>query len=151
MFRATELPSRKPDFVSKSGSQYWFLDQGVIRHSNHWGRAAKCKWRLVYSDSAVREKTGYANWSDFQRDNDFEKLYFISVDDSNANYFHKDSGEYAGEFLRTASETVKRLRQIRTFLDDSGVESPVNSEILKLLISSDKPLWQIRSAVADNS
>ncbi|RZJ64224.1 MAG: hypothetical protein EOO50_16375 [Flavobacterium sp.] len=110
VFRATAIPRRKPDFVSRSGSRYWFSDEGVTRHSNHWGRAAKCKWRLVLSEVSSREKTGFAKWNDFMRDNEFERLYFISIQHGIANYFHKDSGDYRGELLRTASETAHEWR-----------------------------------------
>ena len=36
----------KPNYTSKSGSSYYFVESGVYRFSNHWGRAANCKWRL---------------------------------------------------------------------------------------------------------
>lgn len=65
VFRPIErVPSRKPDFVSRSGSLYWDVDQaysdgsgfhGVIRMSNHWGIGIRsCDWYLnsTYGDFA---------------------------------------------------------------------------------------------------
>jgi hypothetical protein len=41
-----EKPLRKPDYVSESGSEYWYSDEGVIRYSGHWGKVASCRWEL---------------------------------------------------------------------------------------------------------
>ena len=30
-------PAREPDFVSASGSKYWYMPYGLVRQSNHWG------------------------------------------------------------------------------------------------------------------
>lgn len=40
------VPKRKPDFVSDSGSKYWFTANSVIRQSNHWGQLDTCNWTL---------------------------------------------------------------------------------------------------------
>lgn len=40
------VPKRKPDFVSDSGSKYWFTVNSVIRQSNHWGQLDTCNWTL---------------------------------------------------------------------------------------------------------
>lgn len=40
------VPKRKPDFVSDSGSKYWFTANSVIRQSNHWGQLDTCEWTL---------------------------------------------------------------------------------------------------------
>ena len=29
-------PRRKPDYISSSGSKYWYVKNGVIRKSDHW-------------------------------------------------------------------------------------------------------------------
>jgi len=78
-----ELQNLSLNYKSKSGSCYYFTKTGVYRLSNHWGRAANCKWRLINDKDNInsnRTKLGYANWSDFYPDNDYEKLYFIKVD-----------------------------------------------------------------------
>lgn len=32
-----EAPEREADYVSDSGSAYWYTEGGVFRTSNHWG------------------------------------------------------------------------------------------------------------------
>lgn len=40
-------PKGKPDYVSGSGSTYWYTKDGVYRSSDHWGSSvATCSWYL---------------------------------------------------------------------------------------------------------
>ena len=88
MFTETDKPEREPDFVSGSGSTYWYTDEGVIRMSDHWGNhVANCDWAIRLksgkteygysswsSRSYTRELYGFARWSDFiQKARLFEK------------------------------------------------------------------------------
>ena len=63
-------PARPADYVSGSGSRYWYHDEGVIRESDHWGHGiASCTWKL---DGAAFLETdapvcGYCAWHDFER------------------------------------------------------------------------------------
>lgn len=114
-----------PNYKSKSGSSYFFTENGVFRLSNHWGRAANCKWRLESNKeySANRTRLGFANWSSFHNDNDFEKLYFIEVnfDDKTVNYFHKNSKAIPQNAqLKTSSATTKTIKTIRNLLENEG-------------------------------
>ncbi|MBL7886780.1 MAG: hypothetical protein JNJ52_08530 [Flavobacterium sp.] len=117
-----------PNYKSKSGSWYYFTEEGVFRLSNHWSRVANCRWRLqtnpqLHHSENTRTRLGFAKWADFYSDNEHEKLYFITVDfdQQTANYFHKQSSNYQSEFvLRTASETVKMIKQIRILLQESA-------------------------------
>ena len=47
-----EAPEREADYVSDSGSAYWYTESGVFRKSNHWGYRASsrppCQARCVY-------------------------------------------------------------------------------------------------------
>lgn len=41
------LKNTKPDFVSKSGSRYWYINNYVYRYSSHFSRDTKsCAWFL---------------------------------------------------------------------------------------------------------
>ncbi|NUY79876.1 hypothetical protein HUK80_03135 [Flavobacterium sp. MAH-1] len=145
IFKESETPDRSPDYTSSSGSQYWFSDEGVFRKSNHWGRAAKCKWRLVASTGKTsRQKSGYADWSGFASDNEHEKLYFLKSDANSLHYFHKDVSDYTGEFLRTSGDTMKRIRQIRNYLKKGAV----SESVLHLLLNSDKSLYEIERVIS---
>lgn len=146
------------NYTSKSGSVYFFTDEGVYRQSNHWGRAANCKWRLESNTikSASRNKIGFALWTDFHSNNDFEKLYFIRVNfqDKSANYFHKNySLDNENTVLRTASETTKTLKIIRNlFENDAWAKHFQNTnpeelrvKIINKLITTNETLQQIKS------
>jgi len=69
---------RPADFVSASGSQYWFLPNGVFRLSDHWGGdIASCSWYLdgKHSDQLA---LAHCKWEDFYsfpiRSYNFDKL-----------------------------------------------------------------------------
>lgn len=156
------------NYKSKSGSCYYFTTIGVYRFSNHWGRAANCKWRLVNSNSNNnvnisnnsnnnnnRTKLGFAHWSDFYSDNDYEKLYFVDVDydTKTVQFYHKLSQEFSsGKVLRTASETTKLIKQIRTLFDETAWVKYLKSEnievlrkeIIEELVNTNKTFQEVR-------
>jgi len=62
-----ELPNRSADFISKSGSKYWYEVDSVIRESNHWGRTiASCNW-LLNSCAHKGQAQGVCKLSNFIR------------------------------------------------------------------------------------
>lgn len=78
IFTPVAMPKRKPDFVSDSGSKYWYTKKGVVRASDHWGmRIASCNWALLADGETAlnylaidneclwNEKAGFCKWSDF--------------------------------------------------------------------------------------
>lgn len=153
-----ELVSLKPNYTSKSGSSYYFTLDGVYRVSNHWGRAANCKWRLqaLENVSSDRTRAGYANWTEFHPDNDIQKLYFIEVDfdSESVNYNHIGNNSEGKSMLRTASETTKRIKQIRQLLKSDDWSKHLDFEdlenarkqIIQELISTDRSLQEIKKA-----
>ena len=70
-FTSCAKPETKPDYISDSGSRYWYTDEGVIRFSNHWGYGiASCDWTLdgIESSSFADNeggRAGYCDWTDF--------------------------------------------------------------------------------------
>jgi ribosomal protein S8 len=119
-----ELTNKTPDFTSRSGSQYFYTEAGVYRISSHWGRAATCRWRLQTDANNFRNvtKVGFAEWSSFYKDNEIEKLYFIQKSEftQKYEYYHKQESFYKTEYtLRTASETRKVLRQLKTITTET--------------------------------
>ena len=109
-------------FKSKSGSGYCFTEDGVFRISNHWGRAANCRWRLIseIKNPNQKERIGYAKWSDFYPNNDLEKLFYIEVDfeKKEVTFQHKSNPKYDGiAVLRNASDTSKIIRQIKELVE----------------------------------
>jgi hypothetical protein len=155
----SEVSGIKPNYTSKSGSAYYFTESGVFRSSDHWGRAANCKWRLQSpgKKASSRHRLGFAKWAEFHPDNDSEKLYFIEVDFDNktVHYQHKSNFNTNGKAIfRTASETEKVIRQIRSLLTTESWARHFPIEINRLrkliisdLIHSENSLQQIKSAL----
>lgn len=156
-----ELKNKTPDFVSGSGSRYFYTNDGVYRISSHWGRAATCRWRLQ-ADTKNRknkEKAGFARWTDFYKDNDVEKLYFIQKSEftQKYEYFHKQEPSYNSAYiLRTADETRKVLRQLKTittetkwakYIPHDNLED-LRSYLIHGLITSHKTLPELRRSYA---
>ena len=149
----------KMNYKSKSGSSYYFVENGVYRLSNHWSRVANCRWRLDKNSNnqipnSIRIKLGFAEWKDFYPDNDFEKLYFIEINaDNEVNYFHKNGSNYSNQILRTTSETTKVIKQIRTLLEETAWAKYLKEEnieilrkqIIEQLISTNQSFQEIRS------
>lgn len=148
----------KLHYKSKSGSSYYFVEEGVYRLSNHWSRVANCRWRIVALKSVAvtnssRIKLGYAKWCDFHHDNNFEKLYFIELNQQNeVNYFHKNSDNYTNQQLRTSIETTKIIKQIRTLLQETSWATylkndsieELRAKIIKQLITTKATFQEIR-------
>jgi hypothetical protein len=127
----------KLSYKSKSGSRYYFTESGVYRLSNHWSRVANCRWRLINeNDNSKNERTklGFAKWTDFHSDNDYEKLYFTEVTNtSEVNYFHKNTENYSNQVLRTSVETTKLIKQIRTLLEETAWAKYLNNDDVETL------------------
>jgi hypothetical protein len=155
----SEIENLKVNYISKSGSVYYFTNDGVYRLSNHWSRVANCRWRLISNSNektlnSNRNKLGFALWIDFYADNEFEKLYFIEVNFElkEFNYFHKNCSNYKPKYqLRTATETAKIVKQIRNLLETDSWAKYINGDIDDLrkqiiveLITTNKSLLEIK-------
>ena len=125
VFQEVSLNSIKDlisQYDSKSGSKYFYTKVGMYRLSNHWGRLANSKWRLVsmQPESASKTKLGFACWDSFYPDNAVEELYYLEVDYLNktVNYQHKMNPYYDNiAILRTSFDTVKRIKQVRNLFN----------------------------------
>ena len=109
------------NYKSKSGSSYAFTADGVYRFSNHWGRAANCRWRLISNEKikSQTQKCGFAKWTDFYPNNETEKLFYIEVNWTTfeINFQHKNNPQFNGNaILRTANQTAKRIQTIKEVL-----------------------------------
>ncbi len=63
-FTPCEMPEGEPDYHSYESS-YWYTDTGVVRRSNHWGRAASCYWSYDGEESKGFD-AGFCRWEDFR-------------------------------------------------------------------------------------
>lgn len=68
-FEKSATPDREPDYVSDSGSAYWYEPEGVYRLSDHWGRGVgSCDWHIggYMGDSWLfddGEMCGFSDWT----------------------------------------------------------------------------------------
>jgi len=115
----TQLPNNKPDYISKSKSSYYFTDEGVYRKSNHWGRAANCRWKLMSENYKSQNIIiAFARWVDFFPNNEVEKIFFIRINqDNQVSFHHKQEKIFCeSDLLRTATDTAKRIKLINEVL-----------------------------------
>ena len=157
----SEIENLKLNFKSKSGSSYYFTEKGLYRLSNHWGRAANCRWRLkpiAKSTSKINnsnEKIGYANWSDFYPNNDKDKLFYIEVNwiTNEVIFQHKNNSNYKDHFVvRDALATAKRIQLIKEVLTEENWSkhlifddfNELKVEIVQKLIETDQTFIQIK-------
>ena len=155
-----EIDNQTLSYKSDSGSSYFYTDVGMYRLSNHWGKLANSKWRLValQPESASKTKLGFALWNDFYPDNNYDLLYYLEADFENnvITYQHKNNPNYDKKsILRTALETTKRIKQARNILNLSNWAKHFNYDSLKELrykiinelIFSDKTLEEIKKHI----
>ena len=155
-----EIAVLKLNFSSKSGSCYFFTEKGVYRKSNHWGRAANCKWRLQSSNATnhSRTKVGYAAWDAFHSINETDKLYYIEVNllEKTVQYNHKNTAQETNLYLRNASETAKRVKEIRslfendrklTYWEQSHGFEELKQKVIDFLIQTDLNLLEIKKII----
>lgn len=131
--------TKQPHYKSKSGSLYFYTEEGVYRLANHWGRAANCRWRLSPLPEGIgnRTKIGYARWKDFYKDSDTEKLYFISMENGEVVFHHKEELPHTGKIVRTAAETASTIRKIKKLLEGNHyfTEEEIQDKIHQLIYS----------------
>lgn len=58
------IPNRPTDYVSESGSRYWYDERGVYRMADHWGDVSSCYWTFNFS-AAAGLSVGFCSWSKF--------------------------------------------------------------------------------------
>lgn len=134
-----ELPFKRWHYNSKSNSAYFYTREGVYRKSNHWGRAAKCRWVLESGDemyiSKGRERVGYANWTDFYENSESTQAYFVKVDyiSKIVTYDHKSRDASFEAVYRTAKETQKIIQKVKRLLTKDSWSKYYDFEDLEIL------------------
>jgi hypothetical protein len=145
------------NYKSKSGSEYYFTDEGVYRISNHWGRVGNCRWKIasVIDHKSQVKRIAYAKWDNFYLNNEYDKLFFISYNTKNnsIDYHHKDSLNFTEKYqFKTATETAKTIKTIKEIIaNDNWAKHLTYDDIFELrnhiiteLISTDKTFLEIK-------
>ena len=142
------------NYSSKSDSIYFYTDKGVYRNSNHWGRVANCRWKLIANKHYKNQQTvtGFSKWADFYPLNSIEKIFFISVDYKKRTAILQPKKEKAAEQLFTFAEAQKRIKQItHLFKEDKWAlyfEKDIHvlrKEFISTFINSNTTLQQIKT------
>lgn len=139
-FNICEKPTRLPDFTSKSGSFYWYENNGVIRHSNHWDKVASCYWEL----NGECEKCGWGVTA-FCSFKDFNKLvYLYESNPISAKKYGYDAYIYYNHIIPINGNVNKYSTYVKGFIEYESLEEPredINSffkgfdEEIEILIS----------------
>lgn len=153
----SEIENLDKNHSSKSGSDYIFIEKGVYRISNHWGRVSNCRWKLVSTGNYKNQqiKVGFASWNNFFPNDETSKLYYIQVDfkTKGVDFFHKNDLNYGGKSIcRTANETSKTIKTIKEILTETSWSNylkfndleVLRNEIINELIFTDKNFLEIK-------
>ncbi|WP_036823207.1 hypothetical protein [Polaribacter sp. Hel1_85] len=147
-----EFP-KNTNYKSKSESMYFYTHEGIYRKSNHWGRVANCRWKLIANDNYKNQQIviGFAKWSNFYSINSSEKNFFIDVDFKKKSVKLQPKKENTTNYLFSFSEAQKRIKQItHLFKDDKWAKyfdddiEIIRKNIISEFINSDKTLQEIK-------
>lgn len=143
-------------FKSKSGSTYHYTEKGVYRYSNHWGRVANCRWKLLKTKNYKNQQwcVGYANWLDFFDLQSTEKYFFIEVKIIPEEICVKVENdiENSTKFLFSIQQALERKKEIQQifinkkwlkYLDEDAEK--VQEKVICQLINSTTSLQEIKN------
>ena len=148
----TVLPE-KTHFKSKHNSLYYFTKEGVYRKSNHWGRVATCRWKLIPNRTYKNQQTvlAFAKWEDFYSLNETEKIFYILVNFETKKVSIKSKKVEKTHCLFTLSAAQEREKKIKQLFKEEKWALYFNQSIEELrikiiseLINSDMTLQQIK-------
>ena len=143
----------KTNYKSKSESSYFYTEEGVYRKSNHWGRVANCRWKLIAEEKYKNQTTviGFAKWANFFPLNSKEKIFFIEVNFDNKTTEIKSNHKTSTPHLFSFPEAIKRKKEITHLFKETKWANYFEMEIAELrcaiiseYIHSDKKLQQIK-------
>ena len=145
----------KAHFQSKSGSYYYYTENGVFRYSNHWGRVANCRWKIQGIDQYKNQNyyVGYANWSDFYPLNSTDKVFYLEADyvEHKVSIKRIQYNSEEAHFLMTSELAHQRLKQIQSLLKEykwaryfeEDIEV-LRKRLIDQLIHTNKSLQQLK-------
>ncbi|MCL7763268.1 hypothetical protein MPF19_07565 [Polaribacter sp. Z014] len=141
------------NYKSKSESMYFYTNEGVYRKSNHWGRVANCRWKLISNDNYKNQQIviGFAKWTDFYPINSTEKIFYIDANFEEKTAIIQPKKEGSKNYLFTFSEAQNRIKQItQLFKDDKWANyfdediETIRYKIITEFINSTKTLQDIK-------
>lgn len=153
------IDGKEPSYKSEKGSCYFFEEDGLYRYSNHWGRVANCRWKLVPNDAITPKVSqgyyvGYASWKSFFSNNENDPNYIIIVDftTEEITFQHFMQSEDLTLCRRNAVDTAKRIAEIKKvffaddwakYLDCQDLES-TRKILINELVNTNKKMVDIK-------
>ncbi|QXP64599.1 hypothetical protein [Polaribacter sp. HaHaR_3_91] len=141
------------NYKSKSESMYFYTKEGVYRKSNHWGRVANCRWKLIANEDYKNQQIviGFAKWADFYSINSTEKIFFITVNFEEKTANIQPKKEETNNLLITLNEAQQKIKQISILLKETKWASYFEDDIditrykvITEFINTNKTLQQIK-------
>ena len=142
-------------YQSKSGSLYFYTNEGVYRYSNHWGRVANCRWKIKNIEDYKSQNyyVGFSNWNSFYQLNNTDKVFYVTVD-----FFLKKAiikrvknEDKSALFLMTSEFAHQRLKQIQTLFKEHKWATYFDEDIdvlrkrlIKKMLKSNQTLQQLK-------
>uniref|UniRef100_UPI00404A9238 hypothetical protein n=1 Tax=Flavobacterium sp. TaxID=239 RepID=UPI00404A9238 len=111
------------NYHSKSGSLYYFTDEGVFRSSSHWGRVGNCRWKLISETNNYDNQVqiGFARWEDFYENDDQKKLFFVDWNNNKPSINHWQHPNFNETYaVFNAQDAKKRRQTIELILETSN-------------------------------
>ena len=145
-------------YKSKSGSLYFFSNEGVYRYSNHWGRVGDCRWKIngVKTYKNQNFYSGFAKWLDFYSLNSVEKNFYLKVnfEEESVNILSiaklKNQDVYLMSLdfgLKRRKEISKLFKEYKWALHFNKNIDVIRKELITLLINTDKPLQELKRSL----
>ncbi len=142
-------------FKSASNSYYFYTKEGVYRKSNHWGRVANCRWRIITKSKYKNQRiiVGFAKWTDFVPLQSNGNFFSIQVNFQDKTSRVVSKGNTTSLELFTLKEATLRNKEIQklfkekhwlSYANHSNTSKLVQQVILEL-ISSTKSINKIKS------
>ena len=141
------------NYKSKSESMYYYTVEGVYRKSNHWGRVANCRWKLISTENYKNQQVviGFAKWVDFFPINSTEKIFYIAVNFEEKTAKIQPEKEIGSNFLYSLNEAQQKIKQIAIlFKEDKWAKyfdeeiEVLRFKIISEFINSEKSILQIK-------
>ena len=142
-------------YQSKSGSLYFYTNEGVYRYSNHWGRVANCRWKIKNIEDYKSQNyyVGFSNWNSFYQLNDTDKVFYVTVDFllKKAIIKRVKNEDKSALFLMTSEFAHQRLKQIQTLFKEHKWATYFDEDIdvlrkrlIKKMLKSNQTLQQLK-------
>ena len=141
------------NYKSKSDSIYFYTEEGIYRKSNHWGRVANCRWKLISIENYKNQQIviGFAKWIDFYPINSTEKIFFIDMNFEEKTVKLQSRKDKIKNHVFTFPEAQKRIKLIKHLLNDDKWAKHFDLEIEELrykifseFMNSEKSLPEIK-------